>query len=242
MHAHEEPSHEASLDLSQLDRLVDGELPDDERLALLERLETEPGAWRRCALAFLEAQCWGQGLRAVLTAPAASPAPVEKVRAAPSAQRRSGAWKFLEQGLMIAASFLVAFSLGIAARGWVSGGAAGPQVAGQSGATAVGPTLAASGADRNGASAPRQVVLKWAGESGGEREVPLPVLQPEDLARQWLDAGQSQPPQEWLRQLGRLGHRVERVRDLVPVRLSDGTEAEVPVEGYQIRYVGDDYQ
>jgi hypothetical protein len=34
-----------------LDRLVDGELGEVERRELLLRLESEPGGWRRCALA-----------------------------------------------------------------------------------------------------------------------------------------------------------------------------------------------
>lgn len=42
----------------RLDLLVDGSLPDRERRALLLALDTEPGGWRRCALAFLEAQTW----------------------------------------------------------------------------------------------------------------------------------------------------------------------------------------
>ncbi|MEJ7637798.1 MAG: hypothetical protein WKF75_07380, partial [Singulisphaera sp.] len=46
----------------QIDRLVDGELDPAERHALLVRFETEPGGWRRCALAFLEAQSWREAL------------------------------------------------------------------------------------------------------------------------------------------------------------------------------------
>jgi hypothetical protein len=46
----------------QLDRLVDGELNDDDRRETLLRLEREPEGWRLCALAFLEAQCWKQEL------------------------------------------------------------------------------------------------------------------------------------------------------------------------------------
>ncbi len=41
-----------------LDRLVDGELGVDERRELLAVFDNEPGAWRRCALAFLESQAW----------------------------------------------------------------------------------------------------------------------------------------------------------------------------------------
>src|ERR1017187_1735563 len=42
----------------QFDLLVDGELSEADRRALLLQLEHEPDGWRRCALAFLEAQCW----------------------------------------------------------------------------------------------------------------------------------------------------------------------------------------
>jgi len=42
----------------EIDLLVDGELDDEARRALLLRLDAEPDGWRRCALAFLEAQAW----------------------------------------------------------------------------------------------------------------------------------------------------------------------------------------
>ncbi len=42
----------------ELDQLVDGELTDAEQRDLLQRLEHSPDGWRRCALAFLEAQAW----------------------------------------------------------------------------------------------------------------------------------------------------------------------------------------
>src|SRR5438477_7928584 len=45
-----------------LDRLVDGEVAEPQRRALLSRLEQSPGGWRRCALAFLEAQAWREAL------------------------------------------------------------------------------------------------------------------------------------------------------------------------------------
>jgi hypothetical protein len=44
----------------RFDRLVDGELNDTERHRLLASLDDEPGGWRCCALAFLEAQAWRQ--------------------------------------------------------------------------------------------------------------------------------------------------------------------------------------
>ena len=44
------------------DRLVDGELSEAERRELLQMLDRRPDGWRRCALAFLEQQTWGQAL------------------------------------------------------------------------------------------------------------------------------------------------------------------------------------
>lgn len=49
-------------DLVGIDRLVDGELTDDEQRALLARLEESSDGWRRCALAFIEARCWARDL------------------------------------------------------------------------------------------------------------------------------------------------------------------------------------
>ncbi|CAN5368629.1 hypothetical protein BH10PLA2_BH10PLA2_11960 [soil metagenome] len=57
------PPGPTSLDI-QLDRLVDGELSDNERIDVLRSLESEHDGWRRCALAFLEAQSWRQALSA----------------------------------------------------------------------------------------------------------------------------------------------------------------------------------
>ncbi len=47
----------------RFDRLVDDELSDTERRQLLASLDDEPGGWRCCALAFLEAQAWRRTMR-----------------------------------------------------------------------------------------------------------------------------------------------------------------------------------
>ena len=49
----------------RFDRLVDGELIAAERRQLLASLDDEPGAWRRCAMAFLEAQAWRQSMHGI---------------------------------------------------------------------------------------------------------------------------------------------------------------------------------
>src|SRR5260370_8705607 len=60
-----------------IDRLVDGELGEAERRELLLRLESNPDGWRRCALAFIEAQEFGRAAVAWTRehAPACDPTP-----------------------------------------------------------------------------------------------------------------------------------------------------------------------
>jgi len=96
---------------TQLERLVDGELSGAEYRGLIASLDDEPAGWRRCALAFLEAQALGQDLpivrRSLETAP--TKAITQPIENAPTKTRADSSW------LAIAASFLVAFSLGIIA-------------------------------------------------------------------------------------------------------------------------------
>jgi len=91
-------------DQRALDALIDDELPQQEREALLHRLEDHPEGWRRCALGFLEDQAVGGGVRAMLagepTARLSEPAPQQRTA------RRGGLW------LAAAASLLVAFAAG----------------------------------------------------------------------------------------------------------------------------------
>jgi hypothetical protein len=91
-----------------IDRLVDGELPDVERRELLVRLENEPGGWRRCALAFLEAQLWRQAMTSV-----AATAVVPALSAIPDHPlRKMFSWRPLVRLTGLAASLTAAFFLG----------------------------------------------------------------------------------------------------------------------------------
>ena len=68
----------------QFDLLVDGELDEKDRRELLSRLDHEPDGWRRCALAFLQAQAWQQALGPMVS-------PAEARAAGPLGRPRSGA-------------------------------------------------------------------------------------------------------------------------------------------------------
>lgn len=57
----------------ELDRMVDGELTDEEQRLLLSRVEASPDEWKRLALAYVEAQTWQNTFRQ--TVPDASTVP-----------------------------------------------------------------------------------------------------------------------------------------------------------------------
>jgi len=100
----------------RFDLLVDGELSESERRELLSGLDDEPGGWRRCALAFLEAQSWRRELGAVRDEAARRPGDAVSTDAsAPSVPvDHRHAWWLRTSGtlLAMAASFLAAMALG----------------------------------------------------------------------------------------------------------------------------------
>jgi hypothetical protein len=101
-----------SLESRSLDRLVDGSLPEAERRKLLLQLESEPEGWRRCALAFLEAQTWREAF-APLAAAASAAAPANlaiRTGSPPPHWRRAVRW------VALAACILAGFALGWASR------------------------------------------------------------------------------------------------------------------------------
>ena len=177
------------------DRLVDGELSADQRRQLIASLDDRADGWRRCALAFLEAQSWGSTMRRMVqepTAPAARVVEAASVNAAaPTGRRRRmeqvGVW------LVTAASLLVAFSLG-----WqlkhpdatpledlaVSGPGAGAIPAG---GALLGERHAAAAHD------PDAVTLVVRDRNGGQRSVEVPLVEGERLGDefgglpQWAD-------------------------------------------------------
>jgi hypothetical protein len=110
-------SQNSRIDDALIDRLVDGELRADERRQVLLALESQPDCWRRCALAFIEAQTWRSQMRGMLAGEivrypaAASPALTCEPNPPPAArararQRNVGIW------LAAAAMLLIAFGLG----------------------------------------------------------------------------------------------------------------------------------
>lgn len=92
-------------DQQALERLVDGELPEQQRRALLLQLESDPEGWRRCALAFLEEQTLRSGVRSFLVEQT-PPDKVGPVVPETKPVARAATW------LAVAAGLFVAFAAG----------------------------------------------------------------------------------------------------------------------------------
>lgn len=151
-----QPSPNAPLfDDVLLDRLVDGELSNPERTALLRALDQSPDGWRRCAIAFLESQELRTALRDTPRRPVddrAGETPRPAALPAKSPRRSTAAW-------LLALSLAVALS---AWTGWHLG-----QSAGSANALA---SAAASGEDSTGnALAPPGHVSPPPEPTGGQR-------------------------------------------------------------------------
>lgn len=197
-----------------LDRLVDGELPPRERQRLLAALDDEPGGWRRCALAFLEAQAWRWQLTRLATEPLL---PRVQVAQAPRADSPRRAWGWL---LAAAASLAGAFLLGTRyPSATIAGDPAPAHVAQEPTFAARAPQASAS----EDAKPWRTLSLKPVGSADDVDPLELRVVNDNDEAPRALSSLVG-------RGLEQDGWDVERRKALVPIELSDGRRVLVPVE------------
>jgi hypothetical protein len=251
-----------------LDRLVDGEVADPQRQALLSRLEQSPGGWRRCALAFLEAQAWREAMSpaaasagdwgASLASPEAEGASDRGSPLAPalSPERRGrnaaasppGAspgvvwhWRPLLGMVAAAASFALAFGLGLLVhKSWLGPNQASGDAAVTGHMGRLGGSLAPVAADNSSHSGQ----MKWGA-------VQFVVDGPEGSPRQvrlpavdgpdperWLSEQPPAIPDEIVQELRRRGHHVETQRQYLPVPLDDGRSAVFPVDQVDVRFRG----
>jgi hypothetical protein len=227
-----------SLDDVQVQRLVDGELSAEEYRALLAGLDEEPGGWRRCAMAFLEAQALTQELSSVRRTldlrggsdgKAAKPTPVHIAQ--------SG---FEVRTLVaVAASFLVAFALGVfIPRFWTSARQDSSLVGNL---TTQRPGLNPAGmADNNELPWPTarqvgsvQLVMDGPGGAATAAEQ-VPVYDVGQDLEQYLSAEQPTLGLELIELLRQQGYDVQHQQQYFPAPLNDGRQIIVPVDGYRI--------
>lgn len=242
----------------QIDRLVDGELTADERRQVLAECEERDGAWRRCALAFLEAQAWRSELTALAAPPVSVAAqanpPIVGTTSAnqPGANVKRRRWVRLRSPSedrwstalgapwALAACALVAFALGWLARpqshdDWtenlepVASSPLAEHVADLSNENlGGGPDEVSSDFAME---EPETVTLVMdCGPNGEQRQIELPVMPAgeEDLAS--LERGEPVVTAELQAALLRMGYRVQERRQLMPFVLNDGRRVVAPLD------------
>ena len=227
---------EQSLNDSRFDRLVDGELNEQERQELLSRLDREQGGWRRCALAFLEAQCWKQEVGAIfkrqalaVSTPSTMPGTV--------LLRHTTWFRQVAVPLGLAASLLVALWAGAALQQLRVGQPAGSGI-GQ---------LAENAAMRSPSPQPLAQpaadpwrVVTVSTPPGADNEgmsFNLPAVERDNLDPQWLQSLPPAIPENVLQAFHRTGHQVQQHREFVPIPLNDGRQLVVPVDQVEVKYV-----
>ena len=218
----------------QLDRLVDGELTDAERRRLLESFDQQPEGWRRCALAFLQAQSWREGLGQLLNS---SPSASEE-RSAPVPLSGSGrtAWQMSGvRWLALAASLLVAFGLG-SMQNFRMAPLGGPVAINND--IAVAPRPAAP-QTRQGKKTSDELTLYVRDNTGHMQPVHVPLVDAGTLDDQLGVKFQPGMPDAVRDQFKNHGYSVESKQQYAPLWLENGRPMIVPVEDTKIVPVSD---
>lgn len=263
-----EPSEEnPSQDDRRFDLLVDGELGNAERRELLSSLDDRPGGWRRCAMAFLEAQAWRKDLGELGEIVRQPPAMTKTV--APTKDRRAS--RYLGTIMAMAACFLMAMFLGSWLRQQrhiqVPSGPAPFEVADAT-ATLPGPALqqelpreSKPGEPLAGEPGPRELAAgeqtpteaqrpdtpsgPWQmvtldvpdGPGGKSESIRLPAIERQSVDQQWLKSFPAAVPADVLQALQQAGHQVQQRRQWVPMQMKDGRRLVVPVDEVDVHYM-----
>ena len=213
------------------DRLVDGELSAGERRELLASLDDRPDGWRRCALAFLEAQSWTEDLGQFVREPVG--AAIVGSDAHGDLSRRPSGSASMRHGvpwLAVAAGLLLAFTIGLL---WPGAGTPIAENIAQdpNGQVAeVAPAPAPLDAERRD-----DTLTLWVrDEGGGARPIRVPLVDAGALDRQLGLQFQTGVPEGVRRRLQDRGFDVQSKRRYAPLWLENGRPMIVPVEDTRI--------
>jgi hypothetical protein len=212
------------------DRLVDGELTPSERRQLLETLDKRPEGWRRCALAFLEAQSWREELGQVARG---SLAETKELKSPASSVARGAKtnWMVGAKWFAIAAGLLMAFVLGSMHREraiQVPGSA--PDVSKQ--VASVTPKDATP--SPNSVKPNDELTFYVRDKNGRKQAVQVPLVDADELDSQLGTEFQSGVPSDVRNQLKQRGYTVQSKRKYAPLWMENDRPMVIPVEDTQI--------
>ena len=237
----------------QIDRLVDGELDRESQRRLLLDFESQPARWRALALTFLEQDALRGDLAEAMLPVASASTPMRMPSKAPNVPTSRTPW------LALAASVLVAFGIG-ALVGGVWNDAPLPPPAGRLVEQGTAPTVPeATAAPKSVAGQPQSDAARsrvdrksidqepvkeqpwkmvFTDEKDGQGQpIELPVYQVRHDLRDLANLPAAIPP-EVATALERSGHRIDRHRKIVPLRLDDGRHLMIPMEQVELQFVG----
>lgn len=206
--------NDASHLCSLIDRLAVGELDESARTDLFAWLNREPAHWRRCALALLEAREIEQALGAWR-----AEAPRQTLTVPRVSVPQHSRWPAV---IALAASIMLAFSLGIFVRGfWAAPTPLIVKVQKPSGGESPSPAMNEK---------PRSTAM-------GDDAEPAESVTAVAAASAIVDESGFIPP--YVRgKLARRGYQLTSRHGQVPVVLPDGRRVMVPVDQLQVSYVG----
>lgn len=219
------------IDNATLDKLVDGELSGDDRREVLLALEKQEQGWRSCALAFLEAQSWGQNFQQIIDTPATS--------TEIDPQRRGRHW-LQPVWLSLAAGLLVAFTLGWLARPLLvpASGSAAPvteQVAVIETPSAIEPWVRAEVGEEPALERDGDVLnLYVRDQTGKAHSLAIPLVDADTLDEQLGLEFRTGIPADVRRKLEAHGYQVNSRRRYAPLWTEGGRPFVLPVEDTQI--------
>jgi hypothetical protein len=239
------PMNRDAIHRELLDVLVDGELSESERRELLLKLDQSPGGWRACALAFLESQSWKQACGAIAREQDAAGKPIASVvpsgSPAPTARVARSRFRRLFHGgltvLSMAATFLIALSLGLTLRSWWGDAGRAPGTGGARGV----PFPADSQREITVRATPRPwgtARVSFPGAAGQpEQSIAVPVTESEGMDESWFRPGPDMVPADLQATLERLGYQVRQQRELLPFSMEDGSRLVLPIDQVEFRKV-----
>jgi hypothetical protein len=236
------------------DRLVDDELTDTERKELLSGLDSREGGWRRCAIAFLEAQSWRREIGSLFGKSESDKQnnPSQKSELPKTAPRKeSGKTRKTKKRrslsgplLSVAAGILLAIGMNSLIQEMGMNSSPGlPPFSGNQFASMINnqslPQKAGLGS-LDLSIDPRKdvhlVKLNGRTPSGKQLSAVLPAISQDRLDETWIKNMPSAIPDELVNRYQQAGHEIKTTRQLLPIRMGDGRKLIIAVDQLDVRY------